>query len=85
MGERGAVTGMNAFARSAGSALGVAVFGAISNSVIAQGAGPDDPATIISASVWVFIAAAVVAVLTLIAAAFMPRDPAGAHSGEPRP
>ncbi|MEV7799764.1 MFS transporter [Microbacterium foliorum] len=84
-GERGAVTGMNAFARSAGSALGVAVFGAISNSVIAQGGGPDDPATIISASVWVFIAAAAVAVLTLIAAAFMPRDPAGAHSGEPRP
>lgn len=84
-GERGAVTGMNAFARSAGSALGVAVFGAISNSVIAQGAGPDDPATIISASVWVFIAAAVVAVLTLVAAAFMPRDPAGAHSAEPRP
>jgi MFS family permease len=84
-GERGAVTGMNAFARSAGSALGVAVFGAISNSVIAQGAGPDDPETIISASVWVFIAAAVVAVLTLVAAAFMPRDPAGAHSAEPRP
>ncbi|WP_372968667.1 MFS transporter [Microbacterium sp.] len=83
-GERGAVTGMNAFARSAGSALGVAVFGAISNSVIAQGAGPDDPATIISASVWVFIGAAVVAVLTLLAAAFMPRDSAGALSGEPR-
>lgn len=83
-GERGAVTGMNAFARSAGSALGVAVFGAISNSVIAQGAGPDDPVTIISASVWVFIGAAVVAVLTLLGAAFMPRDSAGALSGEPR-
>ncbi|OAN42730.1 MFS transporter [Microbacterium sp. H83] len=82
-GERGAVTGMNAFARSAGSALGVAVFGAISNAVIAQGAGPDDPDTIVSASVWIFIAAAVVAVLTLVAAAFMPRDSAGAHSGEP--
>ena len=75
-GERGAVTGMNAFARSAGSALGVAVFGAISNAVIARGAGPDDPATIISASTWVFIAAAVTAVLTLIVALFMPKDSA---------
>jgi MFS family permease len=83
-GERGAVTGMNAFARSAGSALGVAVFGAISNSVIAQGAGPDDPATIISASVWVFVGAAVVAALTLAAAFFMPRDSVEEHSGEAR-
>ncbi|WP_067195865.1 MFS transporter [Microbacterium sp. XT11] len=81
-GERGAVTGMNAFARSAGSAVGVAVFGAISNAVIARGAGPDDPATIVSASVWVFIAAAAVAVLTLVAAAFMPRDTVEEHSGE---
>lgn len=83
-GERGAVTGMNAFARSAGSALGVAVFGAISNAVIARGGGPDDPGTIVSASFWIFVAAAVVAALTLVAAAFMPRDSAGAHSGEPR-
>jgi MFS family permease len=79
-GERGAVTGMNAFARSAGSAVGVAVFGAISNTVIAQGAGPDDPATIIHASVWVFIAVAITAVLTLIAAAFMPKDAAATSS-----
>ncbi|MFK0402949.1 MFS transporter [Microbacterium sp. NPDC090225] len=81
-GERGAVTGMNAFARSAGSAVGVAIFGAISNAVIAQGAGPDDPDTIIAASVWVFVAAAVTAVLTLIAAAFMPRDRVESRSGE---
>ncbi|GAT71836.1 transport protein [Microbacterium sp. HM58-2] len=81
-GERGAVTGMNAFARSAGSAVGVAVFGAISNAVIAQGAGPGDPATIVSASVWVFVGAAVVAVLTLLAALFMPRDTVDELSGE---
>jgi len=79
--ERGAVTGMNAFARSAGSAVGVAVFGAISNAVIAQGAGPQDPATIVSASTWVFVGAAATAVLTLAAAAFMPRDSAADHSG----
>lgn len=84
-GERGAVTGMNAFARSAGSAVGVAIFGAISNAVIAQGRGPDDPATIVSASTWVFVAAAITAVLTLVAAAFMPRDRVDAHSGEPGP
>jgi EmrB/QacA subfamily drug resistance transporter len=82
--ERGAVTGMNAFARSAGSAVGVAIFGAISNAVIAQGAGPDDPATIVHASMWVFVAAAVAAVLTLVAAAFMPRDRVDARSGEAR-
>lgn len=81
-GERGAVTGMNAFARSAGSAVGVAIFGAISNAVIARGAGPDDPATIVDASTWVFVAAAVTAVLTLAAAAFMPRDRVESHSGE---
>lgn len=73
-GERGAVTGMNAFARSAGSAVGVAVFGAISNAVIAQGAGAQDPATIVAASTWVFIAAAATAVLTLVVAIFMPKD-----------
>ncbi|MFS0853567.1 MFS transporter [Microbacterium sp. 179-I 3D4 NHS] len=83
-GERGAVTGMNAFARSAGSAVGVAIFGAISNAVIAQGAGPDDPATIIDASVWVFVGAAITAVLTLVAAVFMPKDRVEEHSGEPR-
>lgn len=82
-GERGAVTGMNAFARSAGSAVGVAVFGAISNAAIAQGAGPDDPDTIIHASVWVFVAVAVTALLTLLAAAFMPKDKVEDHSGEP--
>ncbi|MBS0023635.1 MFS transporter [Microbacterium paraoxydans] len=80
-GERGAVTGMNAFARSAGSAVGVAVFGAISNAIIARGAGPDDPSTIVHASVGVFVAVAVTALLTLLAASFMPRDSAESYSG----
>ena len=84
-GERGAVTGMNAFARSAGSAVGVAVFGAISNAVIADGGGPDDPSTIVSASTAVFVAAAVTAVLTLVAAAFMPRDRVEQHPDGPAP
>jgi EmrB/QacA subfamily drug resistance transporter len=73
-GERGVVTGMNAFARSAGSAVGVAILGAISNAVIAQGAGPQDPATIVAASTWVFVGAAITAALTFAVALFMPRD-----------
>ncbi|MGW9627415.1 MFS transporter [Microbacterium sp. NPDC055521] len=73
-GERGAVTGMNGFARSAGSAVGVAVLGAISNSLLDAGRGAGDPATVVWASTWVFVGAAVFAALTLLAAVLMPRD-----------
>ncbi|MEV7632704.1 MFS transporter [Microbacterium sp. NPDC089318] len=73
-GERAAVTGMNGFARSAGSAVGVAVLGAISNSLLDAGGGSDDPATVVWASTWVFVGAAVFAALTLLAAVLMPRD-----------
>jgi len=79
-GERGAVTGMNTFARSAGSAVGVAVFGAISNAVMAAGGGSADPATVVRASTWVFIAAAVTAALVLVAVFAMPKDRAGDHA-----
>ncbi|WP_127793207.1 MFS transporter [Agromyces sp. LHK192] len=72
--ERGVVTGTNAFARSAGSALGVAVFGSIANNVIAANGGEADAATIVPASAAVFIATAVTAVLMLAASAWMPRD-----------
>lgn len=82
-GERGAVTGMNTFARSAGSAVGVAVFGAISNAVIASGGGSGDPATVVRASTWVFIAAAVTAALVLVAVFAMPKDRAGDHADAP--
>ncbi|MEE2815680.1 MAG: MFS transporter, partial [Actinomycetota bacterium] len=73
-GERAAVTGMNGFARSAGSAVGVAVLGAISNSLLDAGGGSGDPATVVRASTWVFVGAAAFAVLTLLAAVLMPRD-----------
>ncbi|MRG60823.1 MFS transporter [Agromyces sp. CFH 90414] len=72
--ERGVVTGTNAFARSAGSALGVAAFGSIANNVIAANGGEPTPDSIIPASAAVFIATAVIAVLMLAAAAWMPRD-----------
>lgn len=64
-GERGVVTGANAFARSAGSAVGVAVFGAIANSVFATVPdGAHDPDTVITASTGVLIGVAVTAALT---------------------
>jgi EmrB/QacA subfamily drug resistance transporter len=71
--ERGVVTGVNVFARSAGSAVGVAVFGAIANNVIASGRGEHDYATIVAASTWVFVAVALTAALMLLAALGLPR------------
>jgi len=75
--ERGVVTGSNMFARSIGSAVGVAVFGAIANAIIAgsaAGGGAKSPASIQAASTAVFAAVAVVAVLTIAAGLAMPRS-----------
>jgi EmrB/QacA subfamily drug resistance transporter len=74
--ERGVVTGANVFARSLGSAVGVAVYGAIANSVI--GATDLDevaPAAIIDAAFLVFVGVAVTAIAALLAAIAMPRTP----------
>ncbi|TDT31322.1 MFS transporter [Naumannella halotolerans] len=82
--ERAAVTGMNMFARSAGSAVGVAVFGAIATNVINKGAGEHDFATIVGATWWVFVATVVVAVGMVVAALLMPRESvASPGQGEP--
>ncbi len=85
--ERGVVTGVNVFARSAGSAVGVAVFGAIADNVIAAGRGEQDYATIVAASTWVFVAVAVTAVLTVLAGVRLPRgavdSPAYSPGGQP--
>ena len=71
--ERGVVTGINVFARSAGSAVGVAVLGAIANHLIAAaGRGEHDYTTIVDASTWVFRAVAIIAALTLVAGLRMP-------------
>lgn len=70
--ERGVVTGINVFARTAGSAVGVAVFGAVANNLVARGAGADDYGTIVNASTGVFAAAAGVAALTWLASLAMP-------------
>jgi hypothetical protein len=63
------------FARSIGQAVGAAVLGAVANAVIASSGGDEtDPATIIQASTAVFVGAAVVAVLLLLATLMMPRE-----------
>ncbi|WP_207207294.1 MDR family MFS transporter [Xylanimonas protaetiae] len=77
--ERGAVTGTNMFARSIGSAVGVAVLGAIVNSHAVLGAdgAPHGPG-VMEAMRWVFGVLAGVAVVLLAAAAAMPKDRAQA-------
>ena len=77
--QRGVVTGNNMFARSLGSAVGVAVFGAVANSIF----GPGDihaigPAAIQSGSAAVFTGVLVVAVATALAVGAMPRTKSGA-------
>lgn len=82
--ERGVVTGSQMFFRSIGQALGAAVLGAIANAAIsAHGAGETDPAAMQSAAGAVFTAAAIVAVLLLVAAITMPRDPRPASAAVP--
>lgn len=71
--ERGVITGTNLFARSVGSAVGVAVFGALANSVFAASASSDrDPAAVTSASTVVFVAVACCSVITIAASLAMP-------------
>jgi hypothetical protein len=74
--ERGVVTGNNMFARSLGSAVGVAVFGAIANSIF----GPGDvqsvgPAAIQSGAAAVFAGVLVIAAATAMAVVAMPHTP----------
>ncbi len=72
--ERGVVTGTNLFARSIGSSVGVAIFGAIANAIIAGApGGVHDPSTVEAASGAVFLAVAVCAVLTIVAGLAMPK------------
>jgi EmrB/QacA subfamily drug resistance transporter len=90
-GERGVVTGANLFARSMGSAVGVAVLGALVNGIL-RGAAPGAATDRFDHAVtWAFAGVAVAAVLMTVAAVAMPRDraagaPAAAGSagaGEP--
>ena len=75
--ERGVVTGANMFFRSAGSAVGVAVFGAIVNATL-SGPGVDSdrvaPEALTAAVHHVFLGTTVLAVAMLAAVLLMPRD-----------
>ena len=86
---RGVVTGANMFSRSVGSAVGVAVFGAVANGVVAARLGDSHedleklPSEVLAPAIHdVFYGAAVAAVLLVVAVLFMPnrvaeRPPAG--------
>lgn len=78
--ERAVVTGANLFSRSIGSALGIAIFGAVANGVFARmHADQTDPAAVQSAAGSVFVGIAVVSV-GLIAAALSLRRGAMSHT-----
>ncbi len=71
--ERGVVSGMNLFARSIGSAIGVAVLGALANATIAASGGVDAPGAVTDGAQVVFTAATAIAVVTVGAVLLMPR------------
>jgi EmrB/QacA subfamily drug resistance transporter len=81
--QRGVVTGTNMFFRSAGSAVGVAVFGAIANATLGRSgaeSGRVAPEALTTAVHHVFIGTAVLSVAMLAAVLLMPRDRAGART-----
>jgi len=83
--QRGVVTGNNMFFRSMGSAVGVAVFGAIANRSLGAHAdvGPDghvNPDLLTHAVHHVFIAVGVLAVLIAIVVMLLPYDSRGGDS-----
>ena len=75
--ERGVVTGLNMFSRSAGSAVGIAVFGAVVNATL-DGRGLETdrvaPEQLTTAVHHVFIGTVVLAGAMLAAVLLMPRD-----------
>ncbi|WP_083510211.1 MDR family MFS transporter [Pseudarthrobacter sulfonivorans] len=85
--ERGVVTGANLFARSIGSALGVAVFGAIANAIYAGEPNGGMSLPVVEASSAVFLALAITAALSIVTVMAMPStvhrpsSPRGKKSG----
>lgn len=74
--ERGVVTGGNMFARSIGSAVGVAVFGAIANSIFGAVSGDGLPAPVlIAGTTAVLFAVAAASVIGLCSVLAMPPTP----------
>ncbi|TNM67801.1 MFS transporter [Streptomyces sp. NP160] len=92
-GERGVVTGLNMFARSAGSAVGIAVFGAVVNASLGgrsvesgSAGGSVAPGELSDAVHLVFLGVVALAAVLLLAVVLMPKDrpPAPARQ-EPDP
>ena len=73
--ERGVVTANNLFLRSLGSSLGIAGFGALANAVVGRAGGQVDPVALTSAVRHIFVAVVVIAVLMLVTALALPRQP----------
>jgi hypothetical protein len=78
--QRGVVTGTNMFARSVGSAVGIAVFGAVANAAVTRRGGDVSgdleqlPAAVLDPAIHdVFVGSAVAGVVMLIALAVVPR------------
>jgi MFS family permease len=77
--ERGVATGTNMFARSLGSAVGAAAFGAVANGVVAASGRPaTDPAVATESGAAVFLAVLVAVGITVVAGLLMPKVPAPA-------
>ena len=70
--ERGVVTGANMFSRSVGSAVGVAIFGAVANAVIARNGGASSVPAIERGSEAVFLSVVIAALILLGAGLLMP-------------
>jgi EmrB/QacA subfamily drug resistance transporter len=73
-GERGVVTGANMFARSMGSAVGVAALGALVNGLMRGNDAQSAPQDFQTAATAVFVAVAAVAVATTLISLAMPRE-----------
>ena len=78
--RRGVATGVNMFARSVGSAVGVAIFGAVANAVVTAKLGGDvsrldgfPPAVLDPAITAVFGVSAALALLLVVVTSLMPR------------
>ena len=86
-GERAVVTGTNMFARSVGSAVGVAVLGAVVNGMLRGQDATSNPQRFGLAVTWVFVALAATAAMLVVAGLAMPHHATVAAQGataEPR-
>jgi MFS family permease len=86
--ERGVVTGLNMFSRSAGSAVGIAVFGAVVNATLRGqevGSGSVSPEALTTAVHHVFVGTVVLALALLAAVFLMPRDRGRTPTPAPEP